>query len=280
MEWLRTVFFLGLLTGVLLLIGGLLGGPDGVLLAFGFAVLLNGFSYFFSDKIVLLMYRAKPLDVKTVQGIRVQTITKRVCELMKIPVPKLFMISKPSPNAFATGRNPNHAAVVFTNGILSLLKDNELEGVIAHELSHVKNRDILIASIAATIAGAIGTIAWWLQWTAIGSSFGGRNSEGRNPIGLLVIAITIPFIALLIRLAISRGREFLADETAAKTLGSGKGLASALAKLEGGIKRQPLDANNGTAHLFIANPFGKTSLMKFLSTHPDMQERIKRLEKY
>lgn len=280
MEGLRTVFFLGVMTGILLLIGGLVGGMDGVWVAFGFAVLMNGFSYFFSDKIVLFMYRAKPLDQKMEQGHRVKTIVKRVCDLMRIPMPILYTIDNPSPNAFATGRNPKHAAVVFTHGILSLLNDSELEGVVAHELSHVKNRDILIASIAATIAGAIGTIAWWLQWGAIGN-MGGRNSEGRNPIGLLVIAISIPIITLLVRLAISRGREFLADETAAKTLHSGKGLASALSKLEKGIHAVPFaHANEGTAHLFISNPFGRIGVLGLFSTHPDTQERIKRLEKY
>lgn len=277
MEQLRTVFFLGLLTGLLLLVGGIFGGSDGIVVAFVFAILLNGVSYFFSDKIVLAMYRAQPVDEKTPEGKRIHALVRRASALMKIPMPKLFMVEEKSPNAFATGRDPNHAAVVFTHGILQLLNDEELEGVIAHELSHVKNRDILIASMAATIAGAIGMLAHMMQWAA----FGSRERDGKNVIGMIVIAISIPLIAMLIQMAVSRSREFLADETAAETLHSGKGLANALRKLEHGIHARPFEnANQGTAHLFIANPFAGEGIIGLFHTHPPMKERIDRLESF
>lgn len=277
MEQLRTVFFLGLLTGLLLLIGGIFGGTDGIIIAFVFAMLLNGVSYFFSDKIVLAMYRAQVLSENTIEGKRIHALVRSVSQRMQIPFPKLFMVEENSPNAFATGRNPQHAAVVFTRGILPLLNDEELEGVIAHELSHVKNRDILIASMAATIAGAIGMLAHMMQW----STFGNRDREGKNIIGMLVIAISIPIIAMLIQMAVSRSREFLADESAAKTLHTGRGLANALRKLEHGINARPFDnANQGTAHLFIANPFAGEGISGLFKTHPNMQERIRRLEAF
>lgn len=275
MEQLRTIFFLGILTGLFLLIGGILGGSDGVVIAFVFAVLMNGVSYFFSDKIVLAMYRAKPFDAKSSEGKRVYGLVHGVAQRMHIPNPKIYTIEEKSPNAFATGRNPNNAAVVFTQGILQLLNDTELEGVIAHELSHVKNRDILIASMAATIAGAIGMLAHMMMW----SSMGNNDRDGKNMIGLIIVAISVPIIATLIQLAVSRSREFLADETAAHTLHSGSGLASALRKLEAGIHSRPFnEANSGTAHLFIANPFAGMGIIELFHTHPPMHERVKRLE--
>lgn len=275
MEQLRTVFFLGLLTGLLLLIGGIVGGSDGVVTAFFFALLLNGVSYFFSDKIVLALYRAQPLDEKSSEGKRIHGLVHGVAQRMKIPTPKLFVIDEKSPNAFATGRNPENAAVVFTLGIVSLLNDEELEGVIAHELSHVKNRDVLIASMAATIAGAIGMLANMMMW----SSFGDRDRNGGNLIGMIIVAVSVPIIATLVQLAVSRSREFLADETAAKTLHSGKGLASALRKLDKGIHAVPFaNANSGTAHLFISNPFAGEGLVGLFRTHPSLDERVKRLE--
>lgn len=275
MEQLRTVLFLGILTALFMAIGALLGGMNGVWIALFFAVLINGLSYFFSDKLVLMMYQAKPLKDTSAEGMRVHPIVRKVSTLMKIPMPALYMIDERSPNAFATGRNPKHAAVVFTHGILSLLNDHELEGVIAHELSHVKNRDVLIASIAAVIAGAIGSLAHMLMW----SGMSGGDREGRNPIGLILIAISIPIIAILIQLAVSRSREYHADDTAAKTLHSGHGLASALGKLEKGIQHHPFaDANAGTAHLFIANPFSAEGITGLFATHPPLHARIKRLE--
>ncbi|MEK6821436.1 MAG: M48 family metalloprotease [archaeon] len=270
----RTVFFLGILTGIFLLLGGLLGGTEGVIIAFVFAAVLNLGSYYFSDKIALAMYKAQPAEVKTVDGRRMQDIASRIAQRMELPMPRLFIVNESSPNAFATGRGPNHSAIVFTTGILSLLNDSELEGVMAHELAHVKNRDVLIASMAATIAGAIGMIAHSMMWFGVG----GRE-ENQNPIGLLILAISIPIIATLVQLAVSRSREFLADETAAKTLNSGTGLSSALRKLETGIHRNPMEnANEGTAHLFISNPFAGEGLMGVFMTHPPLAERVKRLD--
>ncbi|QQR92106.1 MAG: zinc metalloprotease HtpX [Candidatus Iainarchaeum archaeon] len=278
MQQLRTVFFLGLLTGLFLLIGGVVGGASGIIGAFVFAVVINFISYFYSDKIVKWMYRAQPLSPHSEQGKRVHHLVQQSCTKMQLPKPELFIIAENSPNAFATGRDPEHASVVFTQGILQLLNDKELEGVIAHELSHVKNRDILISSIAATVAGAIGMIAYTLQFAA----FSGRDGENRNPIGLLIVAISVPIIATLIQLAVSRSREFLADETAAHTLHSGEGLASALQKLEKGIHHIPFaHANQGTAHLFIANPLGGESeginVLNWFQTHPPISERVRRL---
>ncbi|MFH0969962.1 MAG: zinc metalloprotease HtpX [Candidatus Diapherotrites archaeon] len=271
---LRTVFFLGVLTALFLAIGYYVGGMGGMIVAFFFAAILNIGSYFFSDKIVLAMYRATPVDTKTNQGSRIYGLVQRVASKMHLPLPKVCTIEQSSPNAFATGRNPHHAAIVFTTGILSLLNDDELEGVIAHELSHVKNRDILIASMAATIAGAIGMLAHSLTW--IGMS--GRD-DNRNVVGMILIAITIPIVATLVQLAVSRSREYLADETAAHALHSGSGLASALKKLEKGIQRTPFTkANEGTAHLFIANPFSANGIIGLFATHPPIQDRIKRLE--
>ena len=275
LEFLRTVFFLGILTALLVVVGNVVGGIEGAWVALIFAAILNFFSYFFSDKIVLFMYRAQPVNTSTSSGARIEKLVKRAAEKMSIPLPRLYTIESKSPNAFATGRGPEHAAVVFTQGILDLLDDTELEGVIAHELSHVKNRDVLIASIAATIAGAIGMLAYTLQFAA----FGGREGEGRNPIGLLLLAIVIPIVATLVQLAVSRSREFHADETAAHTLQSGSGLASALAKLERGAHTHPMHhANQGTAHLFIVNPFSAQGVMGLLSTHPPLNERVARLE--
>jgi heat shock protein HtpX len=278
MQQLRTILFLGLLTGLLLVVGGIVGGQGGVITAFVFAAILNFVSYFYSDKIVKWMYRAQPLALHTEQGKRVHALVRSNCMKMQIPMPELFFIEEDSPNAFATGRDPEHASVVFTQGILHLLNDKELEGVIAHELSHVKNRDILVSSIAATIAGAIGMLAYMLQFAA----FGGRDGENRNPIGLIIIAISVPIIATLIQLAVSRSREFLADETAAHALHSGEGLASALQKLEKGIHHIPFaHANQGTAHLFISNPFGGEgqgiNVLSWFATHPPIAERVRRL---
>lgn len=271
---LRTVLFLGILTALLVVIGNFLGGLSGALLGLVFAGVMNFISYFFSDKIVLAMYQAKPVDPKTEQGSRITRLVQHVSSRMHIPVPNLYTISERSPNAFATGRGPGHAAVVFTDGILSLLDDVELEGVIAHEISHIKNRDVLVSSVAATIAGAIGFLSHMLFW-------GGSNDDNRgNFIGMILLAISIPIIATLIQLAISRSREYLADETAAHTLHSGHGLANALRKLDKGIHSRPFaDANSGTAHMFIANPFSGEGLVSLFHTHPPLQERIKRLEK-
>ncbi len=275
----KTVLFLGLLTGLLMVVGNLVGGISGLFIGLVFAIGMNFFSYFFSHKIVLAMYRAK--EVQESDAPRLYKLVKEVSSLANVPMPKVYIINKPSPNAFATGRNPKNAAVAFTTGILDLLKDDELKGVIAHEIAHVKNRDILIATIAATIAGVISYVAFMARWAAIFGGFGGRDNDnkGGGILELLVLAIVTPLIATIIQLAISRSREYLADESAAKTVHSPFGLASALEKLEGGINSRPMmDANKATASLFIASPFRGGGFLKLFSTHPPIKDRVNRLK--
>lgn len=269
----KTAVLLGALTGILLLIGSF-WGQGGVVAAFIFAMLINFGSYWFSDKIVLKIYRAKEAPVSKYP--RLYQIINKVAKKAKVPAPKVYIIPTQTPNAFATGRDPKHAAIAVTEGILQLLSEKELEGVIAHEIAHIKNRDILIATIAATIAGAISFIAMLARWSAI---FGGGR-RGSRGLELLFLAILAPIIALIIRLAISRSREFLADETGAKTIRESKSLASALRKLELANKVHPLRfGSETTAHMFIVNPFRASLLLKLFSTHPPVDERIKRLNK-
>ena len=273
---LKTVVLLSVLTGLMLVVGYGLAGQGGLLIALLFAMLINFGSYWFSDRIVLWMYHAK--EIEEHENPRLYRLVKEVAQLADIPMPKVYILPSNSPNAFATGRNPDHAAVAATGGILSLLDDEELKGVIAHEISHIKNRDTLIATIAATIAGVISYIAFMARWAAIFGGMGGRNRDGGNIFELLVLAILTPIIANIIQLAISRSREYLADESAAKTLRNTEGLASALQKLDKEIKRCPMrPSNRATASLFIANPFRGNALFKLFSTHPPMEERIKRL---
>jgi len=271
---LKTVVLLALLTALLLWIGSF-WGTSGIIIGLVFAVLINFGSYWYSDKIVLKMYHAKPVTEK--EAPRLYKIVREVIQLANLPMPKVYILPTDNPNAFATGRNPNHAAIACTKGILELLNDDELKGVIAHEASHVKNRDILIQTVAATIAGVISYAAMMARWAAIFGGFGGRD---RNNSGLELIALAIltPIIAAILQLAISRSREFLADETAAKTLHNSFGLASALEKLEQGVKKNPLRfGSKATSCLFIANPF-RGGLLNLLSTHPPMKERIKKLK--
>jgi len=269
---LKTVILLASLTALLLFVGQLLGGTSGLAIAGVFAVIMNFGSYWFSDKIVLKMYRAK--EVKD-SSHPLYKIVKEVVELAKVPMPKVYIIPDQNLNAMATGRNPNHAAVAATEGILNSLNHEELKGVIAHEIAHVKNRDILISTIAGTIAGVISFVATMAQWAAI---FGGRSREGGNMLQLIVLAIITPLIATIIQLAISRSREYLADSTGASILKNPKGLASALEKLEQSAKVNPMRlGNQSTAHLFISNPFRSRGIMALLSTHPKMSERIRRL---
>ncbi len=271
----KTAALLGILTVILIAIGGLFGGKQGLLFGFGFALLINFVSYWFSDKIVLAIYGAK--ETSRESNPKLFAIVNEVREKMGLPMPKLYIINNPSPNAFATGRNPKHSAIAFTTGILQLLEEQELKGVIAHEFSHIKNRDILIASVAAVIAGTIAYLAMMARFSAI---FGRDNERGAGLLELIVIGIITPIIATIIQLAVSRSREFLADETAAKTIKEHQGLADALAKLEAGIARKPMvNANQGTAHLFIANPFSAKGITGLFSTHPSMEERIARLQK-
>jgi len=271
---LKTVLLLGLLSGVLLVIGELLGGSQGLVVAFGFAIVMNFVSYWFSDKIVLKMYRAQEVGPDH----RLSILTRRLATQASLPMPKVYVIPDMSPNAFATGRNPNHAAVAATEGIMRLLNDQELEGVLAHELAHVKHRDILISSVAATIAAAIMMMARMAQFAAM---FGGGSSRddrgGSNPIALLATIIFAPLAAMMIQAWISRAREFVADAGGARIAGSPHGLINALRKLESGAKQIPLDANPATAHMFIIKPFSAGGLLKMFSTHPPTEERIQAL---
>ncbi|MCX5866862.1 MAG: zinc metalloprotease HtpX [Proteobacteria bacterium] len=274
----KTVLLLGALTGFFILVGGMAGGRQGIIIAFILAVFMNFFSYWFSDKIVLAIYRAQ--EVTEAQAPELYRIVANLTQKAGMPMPKVYTIPSQSPNAFATGRNPAHAAVAVTEGMLKLVNSGELEGVLAHELTHVKNRDTLICAIAATIAGAIMVLASMARWTAIFGGLGGRGNERRdNIVGLLFMAILAPFAAMLIQMAISRSREYLADDGAADLTGNPNGLASALGKLSAYSQRIPLNANPSTAHLFIVNPLSAQRIGRFFSTHPPIEERIERLRR-
>ena len=271
----KTVLLLGALTGIFLSIGYFFG-PSGLTIALVIALVMNLVSYFFAHKIVLFMYRAKEADKKKYSHLYKDV--RQVSELANLPMPKVYIVPTKMPNAFATGRNPKHSVVAVTEGILELLSEKELKGVIAHELSHIKNRDILIGTIAAVIAGAISYIAFMARWAAI---FGGgdRDRNGGGIIGLILLGIITPIIALIIQLAISRSREYLADDTGAKLIKDPDALASALIKLHDGVKHNPLRfGNESTSHMFIVNPFSMKGIMSILSTHPPVTERVKRLK--
>lgn len=271
---LKTVLLLGFLSGLLLVIGEVFGGAQGLVVAFGFAVVMNFVSYWFSDKIVLKMYRAKEAD----PGHRLSLMVRRLASQAGLPMPRVYIIPDMSPNAFATGRNPSHAAVAATEGVLQLMSDHELEGVIAHELAHVKHRDILISSVAATVAAAIMMTARMAQFSAMFGGMGDRRERGgSNPLALLATIIVAPLAAMLIQAAISRSREFAADAGGAKIAGNPYGLADALRKLEGASKRVPLDANPATAHMFIIKPFSAGGILSMFSTHPPTEQRIQAL---
>ena len=273
---LKTALLLGLLSGALLYVGQLLGGSGGLMLAFVFAVMMNAGSYWFSDKIVLRMYRAQEVGPDHMLYRLVQRLSMRA----SLPMPKVYIIPDPSPNAFATGRNPSHAAVAATEGILQVLSEHELEGVIAHELAHVKHRDILISSVAATIAAAIMMLVQMAHFGAMFGGLGGRDEDrdgGNNPLALLAMLIVAPLAAGLIQMAISRSREFAADAGGAEIAGSPYGLADALRKIDAVSKRVPLHANPATAHMFIVNPFSASSLLGLFSTHPPTADRIQAL---
>ena len=270
---LKTALLLGLLSGIVLAIGQYFGGANGLVIGFLFAVVMNFGSYWFSDKIVLRMYRAQEVGA----GHPLHTIVERLSRQAQLPMPKVYIIPDPSPNAFATGRNPSHAAVAATEGILQVLNQNELEGVIAHELAHVKNRDILISSIAATLAAAIMFAARSAQFAAMFGGYGGRGDDrdrGNNPIALLAMIILAPLAAMLIQMAISRSREYSADATGAQIAGTPYGLADALRKIDAVARRVPLDANPATAHMFIVKPFSGAGLASLFSSHPPTEKRI------
>jgi heat shock protein HtpX len=272
----KTVVLMVLMTVLLVFLGSLIGGRNGSVVAFGIALLMNFGSYWFSDKIVLRMYNAQELassDAPELFQI-IQDLTGRA----GLPMPKVYMIEGNQPNAFATGRDPEHAAVAVTKGIVSLLSRDELRGVLAHELAHVKHRDILIGTVAATMAGAISMLANMAHW---GFMFGGGRSddrEGGNPIAALAMIIVAPIAAMLIQLAISRSREFLADEGGAQMAGNPLSLAGALRKLETKAQQIPMNASPSTAHMFIVNPLSGGGIARLFSTHPPIEERIARLE--
>jgi heat shock protein HtpX len=271
----KTTLLLGILSGIVLAAGYAFGGQTGLTIALAFAILMNFGMYFLSHKIVLAMYRARPA-VKS-EYPHLHRMVEEIARKAGLPKPKLYIIPTQTPNAFATGPSPKKSVVAVTEGILGLLNDNELRGVLSHELSHVKNRDMLVATIAATLAAVISYLANIAQYAMI---FGGRdNDRGTNPIGLLLLIIVAPIAALLIRLAISRSREYLADETGAKTIKDSHSLASALNKLEHGNHARPLrHGSPATSSLFIVNPFTAGGLVSLFSTHPATSERIKRLK--
>lgn len=272
---LRTTLLLAVLTALIVWIGSVFGGRQGMVIALIFAAGMNFFSYWFSDKIVLRMYRAQevtPEQAPEIYGM-VQTLSQRA----GLPMPKVFLIPKDAPNAFATGRDPEHAVVAVTEGLLRLMTKEEVMGVLAHEMAHVKNRDILIGSVAATLAGAIMVMANMARFAAV---FGGGNRDdegGGNALSLLVMSLVAPLAAMVIQMSISRSREYLADATGARFAGNPRWLAGALEKLGAYSGRIPLDANPSTAHMFIVNPLSGRSLMNLFSTHPPLEERIARL---
>lgn len=273
----RTTVLLAVMTALIIWVGQLLGGRQGMLIALIFAAGMNFFSYWYSDKLVLKMYRAS--EVAPAQSPELYETVQRLTQRAGLPMPKLYVIPQQTPNAFATGRNPEHAVVAVTEGLLKLMNHREVTGVLAHELAHVKNRDILIGSIAATMAGAIMILATMARWSAI---FGGGSSQddeggGAGFIGLIAMSIIAPMAAMIIQMAISRSREYLADATGASFAGNSEGLAAALEKLGAYSQKLPMDANPSTAHMFIVNPLSGRSLMSLFSTHPPLEERIARL---
>jgi heat shock protein HtpX len=273
----KTAFLLTLLTLLLMFIGRAFGGQNGMLLALGLAAVMNFISYFYSDKIALAMYRAQPVTREQLP--RAYDVVERLTQKIGIPMPKLYVIPNESPNAFATGRNPSHASVAMTQGILTLLNDEELEGVLAHELGHVNNRDILISSVAATVAGAITMLASMGRWAMIFGGWGGNDREerGGGGIGALLMLILAPIAASLIQLAVSRSREYQADATGAHFTGNPYALASALSKLDAYSRRIPMQGSPSTAHLFIVQPLLGMNFGNLFSTHPPIAKRIERL---
>ncbi len=267
----KTVMLMTLLTLVLVVAGAALGGQSGALFALVMAGVMNLGSYWFSDKIVVKMYRGQQ-----VQSGPLFEVVAELCQRNQLSMPKVYMLPQPTPNAFATGRNPEHAVVAATEGILRILSRDELMGVMAHELAHVQNRDILIGSIAATIAGAISYLAYMAQWSMI---FGGRDDEDSNPLAMIALMVLGPIAAMLVQMAISRSREYGADATGARFCGNPRYLASALRKLETSNRQMPMaKVNEATAHMFIVNPLKAGGMRALFSTHPPMDERVRRLE--
>lgn len=275
MNTLKTMVLMVTLTLMLVGIGAILGGKSGMTIALILAFGINFITYWFSDKIVLKMYRAR--QVSEAEAPDLYNMVRRLAQKAGLPMPKVYIIDQDQPNAFATGRNPAHGAVAATTGIMRILSREELEGVMAHELAHIKNRDILVSTIAAAIAGAISYLAQMAQWAMI---FGGRSDEegGGNPIAAIVMMIVGPIAAMLVQMAISRAREYGADEGGAKIAGNPMYLASALNKLDMASRQIPMNANPATSHMFIVNPLSGGSLLRLFSTHPPIQDRIARLK--
>ena len=275
MNRMKTLILLASLTALLLFLGQMVGGRQGVVIALVMAGVMNLASYWFSDKIVLAMYGAQPIEER--QAPALYAMVRRLATHAQIPMPRVYLIPTDTPNAFATGRNPQHAVIAVTEGIMRILDEEELEGVLAHELAHVANRDVLISTVAATLAGAITYLAHMAQWSAM---FGGRRDDdegGASPIAAMLLAFLAPIAALLVQMAVSRSREFQADASGARFAGRTWGLAKALEKLQVANQVAPMNASPATAHLFIVNPLSGQSLMKLFSTHPPLEERIARL---
>jgi heat shock protein HtpX len=274
----KTFFLMVVLTIILVALGSLIGGQNGAMLMFVIALVMNFVSYWFSDRIVLAMYSARQVDEN--QSPELYSAVATLAQRASIPMPRVYIIENDSPNAFATGRNPEHGVVAVTTGILRLLNRQELEGVLAHELSHIKHRDILVQTVAAAMAGAITMIANWARFAALFG--GGRDSDdegGGNIVSVIIFSMIAAFAAMLIQLAISRSREYYADQGGAQIAGNPHSLANALRKLQMGVQRVPMqDANPSTAHMFILNPFTAKGVLALFSTHPPMEERIQRLE--
>lgn len=274
MNTLKTASLMVGLTLVLVWAGAAFGGQSGMTIALILALAMNGFSYWFSDKIVLKMYKAQ--EVSESEAPELHSIVRRLSQRAELPMPKVYIINQDQPNAFATGRNPSHAAIAVTTGIMRILEPEELEGVVGHELAHIKHRDILIGTVAATVAAAISYLAHMAQWAMIFG--GGDDDEGGNPFVAIIMMIVAPIAAMLIQMAISRSREYVADSGGARIAGNPHHLASALKKLHTASQRVPLKAEPATAHMFIVSPLSGGRMTKLFSTHPPMEERVARLE--
>jgi heat shock protein HtpX len=276
MNNIKTMLLLVTLTLIFITAGAAMGGKNGMTIGLIFALGMNLFSYWFSDKIVLKMYGAK--EVSEAEAPELYGVVRRLAQKAEIPMPKVYIINQDQPNAFATGRNPNHAAVAVTTGIMRILSHEELMGVIGHELAHVKHRDILIGTIAATFAGAISYLAQMAQWSMIFGGHRGDDDEGGSPIAAIVMMIVGPIAAMIVQMAISRSREYVADEGGASISGNPRYLSGALRKLDSASKKIPMDANPATSHMFIVSPLSGGGILKLFSTHPPIEERIARLE--
>ncbi|MGX6591650.1 heat shock protein HtpX [Cetobacterium ceti] len=274
MQGFKTFLLMLFMTLLLMFIGSLIGGRNGMLIALIFAGVMNFFSYWFSDKMVLSMYRAQPLSPED----RVYKITENLVKRADLPMPRVYMINEEQPNAFATGRNPKHAAVAVTRGLAEIMSDDELAGVIGHELGHVSHRDILIGTVAATLAGAITYLANIAKWAAIFGGGRNRDDEDTSPFVLILVSIFAPIGAMLVQMAISRSREYKADSFGARVSGNPMYLANALRKLEMWSRRIPMDANPATENMFIVSPLAGSKMANLFSTHPSTGERIRRLE--